>query len=528
MEGSSLQAGKLQGVASHRRLLVIASSFYFAWWFAVELFLPGAFNPVGSRMAVVAVILVGLAATYWSEWCHRNARFLFYGTAWLITLHYYYLFYGNHGTTNWILGCYITVMAINLCFLSRAALMAYSIFVFLLSVLLVLSLPELAQSVFFPGLITIVLQGNMRLNARLHLIQTLEDSNVRFQSLFDSTFEGIVVHEGGKIIDINEAGARLFRATRDEMVGKEILDIVHPERREQVAAKMQLADTLAYETIILAKDGTPVEIELRAKSLRYDNRPARIVTLQEISDRKRAERETIAALAMAENVRLRDEFISIASHELRTPLTALKLQIQMMDRDSGNNSLSQYTPDRLRAVIRLFLRQTDRLTELVESMLDVSRVSKGRLELDRQMLDLSGLVREVAETLLPDAIRDGKLTMRLEPVFTNGDRTRLKQVVENLITNATKYGESKPLEISVFADANDAVLTVADHGIGIASEFTRRIFNRFERAVSPKNIAGLGLGLYICRQIVEAHSGAISVESDLGKGSTFRVQLPRK
>ncbi|WP_164011539.1 GAF domain-containing protein [Pyxidicoccus trucidator] len=223
-------------------------------------------------------------------------------------------------------------------------------------------------------------------------------------------------------------------------------------------------------------------------------------------------------------IRLREEFLSIASHELKTPISALQLQVQSLQRSPGDIS-----PERLRRGLEMVDRQVKRQTQLVNALLDVSRISAGRLELSPEPLDLSALVREVAERFEPELTRTGTaLELVLAPEATGQwDRLRLDQVLTNLVSNAVKYGRGQPVRMELAATAERVRLDVRDAGIGIAAENLSRLFHRFERAVSERNYGGFGLGLWIARQIVEAMGGHIAVSSELGVGSTFTVELPR-
>jgi signal transduction histidine kinase len=220
-------------------------------------------------------------------------------------------------------------------------------------------------------------------------------------------------------------------------------------------------------------------------------------------------------------VALRDEFLTVAGHELRTPLTALLLQAESL---VGRGELTGRDAERAR---RLY-RQARRLVTLVDELLDVSRVRTGRLALHREALDLVALVSDHVARLTGESARPAPQIVLSATGAPHGhwDRTRLEQVVSNLVSNAIKYGAGEPVEVEVGAEADHAVLIVRDHGIGIAPEDQARIFGRFERAVSSRNYGGLGLGLWIARQIVEAHGGTIAVRSAPGQGAEFRVQLP--
>ncbi|WP_084609962.1 GAF domain-containing protein [Archangium violaceum] len=226
-------------------------------------------------------------------------------------------------------------------------------------------------------------------------------------------------------------------------------------------------------------------------------------------------------------IRLREEFLSIASHELRTPITAIQLHVQELLRQLSRNP-EGLGPERLRRGLEVADRQVKRQLHLVNDLLDVSRLGAGRLVLRPESLDLSVLVREVAERFEPELARTGsRLTLEAPaPVPGNWDRLRLEQVVTNLLANAVKYGQGNPIGLSVEARDGLARLAVSDTGIGIAPEHLERVFGRFERAVSERHYGGFGLGLWISRRIIETMGGHISVSSQLGVGSTFRVELP--
>ncbi|QRN96738.1 GAF domain-containing protein [Archangium violaceum] len=230
-----------------------------------------------------------------------------------------------------------------------------------------------------------------------------------------------------------------------------------------------------------------------------------------------------------EAIRVREEFLSIASHELRTPITSLQLQVQGLlgALTRGPDGLP---PERLRRGLEVMDRQVKRQMHLVSDLLDVSRLDEGRLVLRPESLDLATLTREVAERFEQELVRTGsRLTLSApEPVSGQWDRLRLEQVVTNLISNAVKYGQGNPIELTVDVEGGSARLVVRDSGIGIAPEHLDRVFGRFERAVSERHYGGFGLGLWIARQIIEAMGGHISVRSQLGQGSTFCVQLPRE
>jgi signal transduction histidine kinase len=226
-------------------------------------------------------------------------------------------------------------------------------------------------------------------------------------------------------------------------------------------------------------------------------------------------------------VKVRDEFLSIASHELRTPLTALELQL-------GNLTRLMQKPDpltwheRFSDKLGRAARQTGRLAKLIDNLLDVSRISAGRFRLEPEPMDLARLCQDLVERWSDEAgVAGCRLAFDIQtPCLGQWDPLRIEQVLTNLLSNAVKYGAGQPIEVCLQHDAEGVSLQVRDHGIGVAEAALARIFDRFERAVSPREFGGLGLGLFITREIVEAHGGQISVASSLGSGATFTVRLP--
>lgn len=231
----------------------------------------------------------------------------------------------------------------------------------------------------------------------------------------------------------------------------------------------------------------------------------------------------------------RDEFLSVASHELRTPLAPLQIAIhaalKKLDVLPENDPLAGVVKH-----LRIADRQVDRLQVLIDMLLDVSRIRAGKLVLERESVDLAVLVDEVVSRFRPELTRKNiEVVLELVPVEGNWDRSRLDQVVTNLLTNAIKYGDGKPVRIGVGPmqrggeappSHGGARIEVIDKGLGIDPEDAKRIFDRFERVETTRSIGGLGLGLYITRQIVHAHGGDIRVESAPGQGSRFTVDLP--
>jgi signal transduction histidine kinase len=228
-------------------------------------------------------------------------------------------------------------------------------------------------------------------------------------------------------------------------------------------------------------------------------------------------------------VEARDEFLSIASHELRTPLTALSLHVQRLVHRLHRPEAAPDREDMIQSM-ESANRLVARLGKMIGELLEVSRVAMGSLKLQREDMDLAAAVRECLvrfESQLAGAgcrvevQADGELTGRWDPA-------RLEQVIDNLISNAVKYGAGKPVEVRLRERGERVVMEVRDHGIGIEPADQARVFERFERAVSRRQFGGFGLGLWITRRVVEAHGGSIELTSEPGRGSAFTVELPRE
>lgn len=243
---------------------------------------------------------------------------------------------------------------------------------------------------------------------------------------------------------------------------------------------------------------------------------------RDLSERKRAEEERARLVRTEEAVRLRDAFLAIASHELKTPLTALQLQLDGLVKRTA--ALDTGISERVARALRNCMR----LNDLIESLLDVSRIATDQLTLRLEPLDLSELAGQVVERLQELAAKAG-CVLTLEsagPALVRADALRLEQAISNVLDNSIKYGRGRPIEVTLGCDADEATLTVRDHGPGIAEADRKRIFDRFERASPVRHYGGLGVGLYVARQIIDAHGGVITADDAAGGGACLRFRLP--
>jgi PAS domain S-box-containing protein len=326
----------------------------------------------------------------------------------------------------------------------------------------------------------------------------------------------------------NPAAEKMFGYTAAEAIGQSIRMIIPPERQEEedyVLNQIRSGEKVEhFETIRQTKDGRRLNVSLTVSPVRDAeglvvgaSKIVRDVTLQKETERERNAAMEKLAKALAE----RDEFIAVAAHELRNPLNVLTLLWRLMDRTLDRSRTS--------ADGSLFEKsgaQLARLSSLVDRLLDVTRIRSGTFDLYLETFDLSSLIREVVNRFIiaNSAI---PISLQLEPrIEGTWDRLRIDQVVTNLVSNAVKYGLEKPIAITAFRNDDQAIITVRDEGIGISPEHLNSIFERFVRATTCSKSEGLGMGLWITKQIVEAHGGTVVADSELGKGSIFTVRIP--
>jgi PAS domain S-box-containing protein len=360
-----------------------------------------------------------------------------------------------------------------------------------------------------------------------------EEVLAEFKGTLDAVLDAVLIIDPKELrfVYVNE-GARVLWGYRLKELARMrpfdlMVDIDEDHFRELIAPLMvEKRNTISFETPCRRKDGRTIPVEFGFQIVPVDGRHL-VSIARDITDRRLAqlEREHLYEEALAA-IRSRDEFLSVASHELRTPLSSLQLQLEMLTAPGAQNAPP--SPERLQEKLTKALKQVHQMEALITELMDVSRISEGRLKLDVEEFDLALLARDVVARFQEDALNVQSVVTidAREPVTGRWDALRVEQVLTNLLANALKFGAGKPVEVGVAQHAGRARLLVRDHGIGIRAEDIERVFERYERAVSSRVYGGLGLGLYIVRQIVEAHGGTIRVESQPGAGSTFLVELP--
>jgi PAS domain S-box-containing protein len=365
-----------------------------------------------------------------------------------------------------------------------------------------------------------------------------QDTDEHFRFLVESARDYAIfgLDTEGRVTSWNPGAERIKGYTPEEILGQHFRVLFPPALRERKHPEHEMEQALVKgvfhsEEPRLRKDGTLFEAEVTLRVLRDDRgRPRGFVKVtRDITERKRAELERERLVAELQGaLRSRDEFLSVVAHELRTPLTPLHLKLQSLRREA-QAAIDHHLPcKRVLGDLDSAERQVRKLATLISDLLDASSARQGQLGLVLAEVDLSALVMEVAAAFGPQSDSAG-CEVRVSadhPLCGQWDRLRVEQVVTNLLSNALKYGAGKPVHLTTERDGAWAKLTVRDEGIGIDAEHLPRIFGRFERAVSGRHYGGLGLGLYITHQIVQALGGTLQVESELGQGARFEVRLP--
>jgi PAS domain S-box-containing protein len=360
--------------------------------------------------------------------------------------------------------------------------------------------------------------------------EELRRSEERFRLLVDSVrdYAIFLLDPSGHVVTWNTGAERNQGYKAHEIVGQHFSKFYDPEevRAGKCERELEIAardGRFEEEGWRLRKDGTRFWASVVISPLRGPK--CEIVgyakVTRDLSERKSLEDERVRTIHAQEGIRLRDEFLSIVSHELKTPLAGLLLQVEAL---ATRKNLEAGVHDKLCRA----RESGERLDGLIETLLDVSRIATGRFVLALERVDLAALLLETLESFQLAAHKAG-CELRVEAPVTvvgNWDRVRIGQVFANLLSNALKYGAGRPVHVQLELDGSDAVLTVRDHGPGIDPTMQSRIFERFERAVSTRHYGGLGIGLYVVREIVTAHGGTAVAENSPNGGARFKIRLP--
>jgi PAS domain S-box-containing protein len=361
-------------------------------------------------------------------------------------------------------------------------------------------------------------------SALAHLAAIVESSE---DAIISKSLEGVIRSWNG-------GAERIFGWSAAEAIGRPITLIIPPDRH---AEELHILETLErgdriehFETARVTKDGRLIEVSLTVSPVRNAagrvigaSKIARDITARKLAEKLLQEREE----ALREADQRKDEFLALLGHELRNPLAPIH---------NATELLSCVLPEdsRARAAVEMIRRQTLQLTRLVDDLLDIGRITQGRIRLRFESLDLASVITQAFETVEPLLRQKGhkvSVISSYEPLLVSGDFTRLVQCVGNILSNAVKYTDAGGvIEVRMRAEDGRAVIEVADNGLGIAPDLLPRIFDIFVQGEDSLDRAqgGLGAGLAIVKRLIEQHGGSVTARSPgIGQGSTFEVRLPR-
>ncbi|EFH90518.1 PAS domain S-box protein [Ktedonobacter racemifer] len=356
------------------------------------------------------------------------------------------------------------------------------------------------------------------IDERKRMEEALRQSQERIRALIDSNIIGIVSVEGEEdvLVEANDAYLHMTGYTQEDVRSRalSVESTTPPEHAPLFQRALQELVTRGqhtpFETELVCQDGS--RLPVLVGGVIFQERPRRVVAfVLDNSARKELEQR-------------KDDFISMASHELRNPLTALKMQTTLLHRQLAKQGIQAPALSSMKT-------QINKLIRLVEELLDVSKIQAGRLEYRQETVDLDALLREIANTMQQTNPSHTIVMRGAVQTSLLADRDRLGQVFTNLLSNAIKYSPgAETVEMDLSATEDAVTIRVRDHGLGIPREQRDKIFERFYRVAgsTQRAIPGLGMGLYIVAEIVKRHGGTITVESDVGNGSTFTVTLPKR
>jgi signal transduction histidine kinase len=291
----------------------------------------------------------------------------------------------------------------------------------------------------------------------------------------------------------------------------------------------------AVDVLYKPLDARAVQGKVKVFAAMYQQREEVRRQVEALEEARRQQEATLAELKAAQDqlqraLAMRDEFMSMVSHEMRTPLNTLYLETQLRKIQLERGNMAAFGAEQLQRMVQRDDRQIQAIIRLIDDMLDVSRIRSGKLSIRPGEVELAGLLRRVVHDLRPQADNAGNSILLDAPAPASGwwDEFRIEQIVVNLLTNALRYGGSAPVEVRLLVEPELARVEVRDRGPGIAPEVQETIFEPYERGVGNEVPSGLGLGLYISRQLAQLHQGSLTVDSTPGQGAVFTLALPRR
>jgi PAS domain S-box-containing protein len=372
-----------------------------------------------------------------------------------------------------------------------------------------------------------MLGATLDITERKRVEVALRESEERFAKAFNSAPLSLTISSlvTGKLIEVNDTFVAVTGFSRDEAIGRTTAELgvwARPDDREQELADVASAGLLRNrEYVFRVRGGQEITGILSAETIEIGGEPCALTVIQDITDRKKFEQ------ALREADRRKDEFLATLAHELRNPLAPIRNGIEVLKRAPGDAAASA-------TVLEMMDRQLAQMVRLVDDLLDVSRISRGKIDLRTEPVELSAAVRNALEVTRPAieaAGHDLAVDLPNESVFVEADLTRLSQVLSNLLDNAAKYTpHGGHIRLAVEPAATEVTIRIRDNGIGIPGTMIGQVFDLFTQVDGSleRSQSGLGIGLTIVKRLVEMHGGTIAARSEgAGKGTEFVVQLPR-
>lgn len=371
------------------------------------------------------------------------------------------------------------------------------------------------------GLVAVLSVITLRVTVKRRT-KELEESRARFRRLAEATFEGIVVHDEGKILDTNEALTRMVGYERETLVGQNLYDVLSDRSRGLVEDGVGVATGTPTEAVVVRADGTSFPVEIEEKTVELGGETMHVAALRDISERKKREADILLAKEEAEQMaRLKSSLLNNMSHELRTPITSIIGYAELIMQESSGTASEFATR----------IRQSGkRLAETLQAVLEMAQLEAGALSPEASEVDVKKVAEEVAGSYNSMAERKGlALEVQVEEdCLLETDRKLLYRILSNLVHNAIKFTEEGFVSISAEPVSSGVQVTVRDTGTGIHEDYRPQLFEPFtqESKGRDREYEGIGLGLTVTKRMVELLGGDIAVESTKEKGSTFVVTLP--
>jgi PAS domain S-box-containing protein len=332
----------------------------------------------------------------------------------------------------------------------------------------------------------------------------------------------------GIITSWNQAATKMFGYTESEVIGRHISIIIPPDRMEEetmIIENIRSGKKIKhFETVRVAKDGRKLNIALTVSPIR--NKAGKIIgaskIARDITDKIQMEKQMLLYTEKLKQLnKYKDDFMAMASHELKTPLTIIKANLDIMD--------LKMQQDENHLFVEKTIKQVEKLNQLINDLLDISKMQAGKLELKLADFDMNDLLKEMIRNMqATTAIRIVLKQVSKKQLLAYGDKDRIGLVISNLLGNAIKYSpNSKEIKVKAFRSEDAIIVSIEDKGIGIPEEELTNIFSRFYRVSGvTSTFSGSGIGLYVSSQIISRHGGKIWAVSELNKGSTFYFSIP--